>query len=109
MIGSVGLRARVVYKFQSSCDGNMSYIGKTKRHLTIRSAEHLSQRPAIFDHLKECKTCKASASLKSFTVLHTAQNDIELRIKEALYIKKQQPPLNRQLAQQGASYLLSIF
>ena len=41
--------------------------------------------------------------------IHTAQNDIELRIKEALYIKKQQPPLNRQLAQQGASYLLSIF
>ena len=105
----VGLRAKVVYKFQCSCDKNMSYIGKTKRHLTIRSTEHRTQRSAVSDHLKECRTCEDFYGLDNFSVLASAQNDYELRIKEALFIKRQIPTLNKQLAQHGSAFFLRIF
>ena len=106
-----GLRAKVVYKFHSSCDRNLSYIGKTKRHLAIRVAEHLSERSgsAIFDHLRECQTCRHSVCLDNFTVLSNAQSDYVLRIKEALLIKEKKPLLNKQLTQQGSFFFLGIF
>ena len=37
------LKANVVYKFDCLCDINISYIGKTKRHLATRIKEHRSE------------------------------------------------------------------
>jgi len=107
----VNLKAKVIYKFQSSCDRNLSYIGKTKRHLAIRVTEHLSDKSksAILDHCKDCVVCKTNASLDNFSVLTTAKSDYVLRIKEALLIKEQKPILNKQLAQQGSFFFLNIF
>lgn len=105
----VNLVAKVIYKFQSSCDRNMSYIGKTKRHLTTRVTEHFSEKSAIFDHLKDCLTCQTQANIDNFSVLTTAESDFMLRIKEALLIKEQKPVLNKQLAQQGSFFFLGIF
>ena len=48
------LRAKVVYHFECSCDRSNSYIGKTKRHLAIRTKEHLRGSSAIFDHTSKC-------------------------------------------------------
>ena len=104
------LRARVIYKFTGSCDRNISYIGKTKRHLGIRAEEHFSKRSAILDHLNTCQKCKNSVSVeKKFSILTTAQNLFDLSVKEALKIKQNRPVLNRQLANDGSSYLLKIF
>ena len=105
----VALKAKVIYKFQSSCDRNLSYIGKTKRHLAVRVHEHFSDRSAILDHLNNCPTCKNSASLENFSVLTTADSDYLLKIKEAILIKDQQPSLNKQLAQHGSFFFLNIF
>ena len=41
------LKANVVYKFDCLCDINISYIGKTKRHLATRIKEHRSEKSAI--------------------------------------------------------------
>ena len=35
------ITSNVVYKFMCLCDANLTYIGKTKRHLMVRCLEHL--------------------------------------------------------------------
>ena len=103
------LRAKVIYEFVCSCDESLSYIGKTKRHLTVRAKEHSSQKSAISHHLDHCKLCKDNFSLRNFNVLDHGNSDFELLIKEAFYIKKCKPKLNNQLFQNGASVLLEMF
>ena len=105
----MNLKANVVYEFTCSCDRNLSYIGKTKRHLATRSSEHFNKKSAIFDHLTVCKICNDEKSLHNFQILDTANNDCLLQIKEALYIKRRKPQLNNQIFQNGASFLLDIF
>ena len=54
------IKANVIYKFIGSCDKSITYIGKTIRHLAIRSKEHLENNSAIFDHIKTCQNCQNS-------------------------------------------------
>ena len=92
------LRSRVVYKFQcASC--NACYIGETTRHLSTRIREHLvsDKSSHIYKHLQESETCKNSCSAESFTILDYATSKFQIKIKEALYIKWDNPSLNRQL------------
>jgi len=105
------LVANVIYKFQCSRDANLTYIGKTKRHLVTRVREHgTSTGPsAIREHLKACKTCQTKYSVGSFTVIDSARNDLQCCIKEAIHIKRAKPILNTQLSAQGMSYFLDIF
>ena len=103
------LKANVVYKFNCSRDENMSYIGKTKRHLTTRSKEHLTGSTAVTQHLHECASCKDNASLSNFTVIASGRTDFEIKIKEALFIKYEKPRINNQLSQQGSSFFLNVF
>ena len=94
------LRSRVVYKFQcASC--NACYIGETTRHLSTRIREHLvsDKSSHIYKHLQESETCKNSCSAESFTILDYATSKFQIKIKEALYIKWDNPSLNRQLKQ----------
>ena len=86
-----GLRSRVVYKF--SCAGcNASYIGETTRHLCTRAREHLlsdkSSRAA----------CHDSCNTECFTILDSAASKFQIKIKEALHIKWENPILNQQLS-----------
>ena len=105
----LGLRAKVVYQYQCSCDRTLSYIGKTKRHLATRCKEHFTQQSAISNHLQHCDTCKKSFDITKFQILDTSMNDFELQIKEALQIKSKKPKLNIQLANQGAFFNLGVF
>ena len=41
-------------------------------------------------------------------MLAHGNNDFDNKVKEALYIKKQKPPLNKHLHQHG-SFLLNVF
>ena len=51
------LKANIVNKFSCLCDINISFIGKTKRHLGTRIKEHRSEKSAIGQHLQTCYTC----------------------------------------------------
>ena len=66
------LLSNVVYKFTSLCDTNVTYIGKTKRHLITRCLEHLEldkpEQSEIKKHLKKCQICKVS-NIDSFEIL----------------------------------------
>ncbi len=101
------LSANVVYKYHCSCDTNMFYIGKTKRHLVQRAKEHQTSG-AIFNHNSVCNFCH-SVNLSKFKIIDRANSDLELKIKEALHIKMLSPCLNSQLFQNGSEFILSIF
>ena len=94
------LKSRVVYKFV--CGGcEASYIGQTIRHLSTRTHEHLctDHDSAIYKHLhvdsRQGRVCKRSSNENSFSILDHAKTKYQLRLKEGLYIKKQQPILNK--------------
>ena len=59
------LASDVVYKYTCVCDTSLTYIGKTKRHLVVRSEEHLGYekdlpKSEIKTHLKGCHICRNS-------------------------------------------------
>ena len=110
--------AKVVYKFTCQVDPDISYIGKTKRHLGVRSQEHLNTKTylksAVSDHIVACHVCRDSLSngqltYKNFEILKTGSSDYEIQIIEALLIKKFNPSLNKQLFQEGSFVNLKIF
>ena len=112
---SFKVRSFVVYKFTCG-ECNVTYIGKTKRHLKVRMCEHLgisyitgkprkfnqNQTTAVREHLRECGH---KNDLNNFKILTQAKSDSELIIKESLLIGKEKPPLNKQVK----TYQLSLF
>ena len=80
------LRSCVVYKF--SCAGcSSAYIGETTRHLSTRVREHSKNSPS----------CKSLCNESCFKVLDSANNYLNLKVKEALHIMWERPNLNEQL------------
>ena len=107
------LMANVVYKFTCLCDTNLTYIGKTKRHLAVRSLEHLefkSENPKseVKVHLKSCQTCQ-NCNSDNFEVLKKCKNDHENKICEAMFIKSENPKLNKNLFNKGSFVTLKIY
>jgi len=107
------LAAGIVYKF--TCGGcNSTYIGESVRHAKRRYCEHmgvsaLSGKPLkgqnstnVRDHLKRCN---AVSSLENFKIICRDSNEINLRIKESLFINKDSPDINIQ----GNSIKLLLF
>ena len=98
----------LVYKYTCVCDAQLSYIGKTKRHLATRIREHASRESAIRSHLDNCNTCELSYNKDCFSIMDKGNSDFDCYIKEALLIKKHNPKLNLQLYS-GRSFQLQIF
>ena len=100
---SKGLRSNVVYKFLcGNC--NVTYYGKTIRHLKVRASEHMGvsaltgkvsnsqQSTAVRDHLL---FCSHQVSFDDFSIITTARNNFELELKESLLIHNDKPSLNK--------------
>ena len=108
------LNSNVVYKFTCSCDVNVTYIGTSTRHLSIRAGEHLnvsrSSKSAIKEHIRKCSSCKTQPNkMKQFEIIKKCQTSYEAKIHEALVIKRSNSVLNKQLYGNGASFLLNVF
>ena len=82
------LDKNVIYQLTcSKC--NKNYIGSTIRELHTRVSEHFKDsRSSVFEHHLECK------SNFSTKILDRARDQINLRIKEAIYIRNLKPELN---------------
>ena len=105
------LNNHVVYQFK--CAGcNACYIGETARHLTTRVNEHFHTQKdsAIYKHLHDPNnlSCKNASSEHCFTILDRANTDVRLAIKEARYIREQQPDLNKKSKKKQYSLKLLI-
>ena len=88
---------------------NLSYIGKTKRHLAKRVGEHEKDKSAIGHHLQFCTPCRDGFNVNKFKIIDTGSSDTDCKIKEALHIKSSNPILNKQLFQSGSSFVLNVF
>ena len=79
-----------VYHIQcESC--RKSYIGSTVRSLHTRIVEHHTQKTSsVRRHLNECN------SGLTITILDKANDVVNLRIKEGIYIRQLQPEINTQ-------------
>jgi len=91
-----GLRSRVVYKFScASCSA--CYIGETTRHPSTRVREHLlsDKSSHVYRHLQSSRACHDSCDTECFTILDSASSKFQIKIREALQIKWENPPLNQ--------------
>ena len=87
----------VVYKF--TCAGcSACFVGETVRHFFTRVMEHLASERAshIYQHLQNSEHCRALCSTDCFHVLDHTLTTFKLKIKEAIHIQREQPPLNQQ-------------
>ena len=97
------LCSNVVYKFTCSCDSNITYIGKSPRHSSTRVGKHLNmasqhENSKIKQHILRCTLCSnVRHNLNSLDVLKQCKSDFQVKIHEALLIKKHRPSLNKQL------------
>ena len=84
----VALKSMVVYQF--SCAGC---------HFSIRIKEpaESDKNSHIFKHFNTSSLCKNKYSPSCFSILDSASNSIDLKLKEAFYINKIKPELNKQL------------
>ena len=99
------LQSHLVYKF--SCGNcNVTYYGKTERHLNVRSSEHIG-----ISHLTGKRVeCKPFAVLdhhllhnhdsyfNDFTILCQDNNGFRLLLKESILISRDSPVLNKNTA-----------
>ena len=101
------LKSMVVYQFTCSVDQNISYIGRTKRHLLSRVKEHScpTGNSAVLEHIA---VCNCSCTVDNFTILTTCCSALELSIMEALFIRDLKPSLNASLNNQGQSIFLKL-
>ena len=109
------LCSNVVHKFTCSSDSNLTYIGKSTRHLSTRVEKHLNvasqhENSAIKQHILLGTVCsRVRHDLNSFEVLKQCKSVFQAKIHEALLIKKHRPSLNKQLYAHCSSFLLNIY
>ena len=62
----------------------------------------------IKSHLQSCDICK-NASPQNFEILKKCRSDRETKINEALFIKNENPKLNKNLFNKGSFYTLKLY
>ena len=101
---NIGLKSHVIYKFMCS-ECNLTYYGKTPRHFIVRYSEHLSISPFTGKKLNRKTQLKSNVEQHidctkhcndkdSFSIISSANSDLQLKIQESILIKKDQPILN---------------
>ena len=80
----------------------LTYIGMSTRHWSTRAKEHLdinSQVSSVIkNHIMCCNVCSSvKLNLNSFKIIKKRKSEFHTKIHEALFIKKHNPGLNRQL------------
>ena len=89
-------RSGVIYRFKCNrveCDDE--YIGESSRTFGERFKEHLKEPPSpIFDHFN---TTGHPVSLENFSIVGREEQNLMRAIKEALYIRVNNPSLNRNI------------
>ena len=83
-----------VYKFNCSCDADISYIGMTTRHLCVRVREHLHSkvRSAVGKHIDNCHVCKEKpVGVNDFKIMRACSTEYNTQNSESFVHKEVQP------------------
>ena len=79
---------------------NASYIDETTRHLSTRVREHLlsdNSSPHVYRHLLSFRAGHDSCATECLAILDSAASKFQIKIKEALHIKWENPILDQRL------------
>ena len=72
-----------VYKFNCSCDADLSYIGMITRHLSVKVREHLHSnvRSAVEKHIDNCHVCKEKPiGANDFKITRACSTEYNIKI-----------------------------
>ena len=90
--GPMKNRSGVIYRFKCNrVECNDEYIGESSRTFGERLKEHLKAPSPIFDHFN---TTGHQVSLENFSIVGREEQNLIRAIKEALYIRVNNPSLN---------------
>ena len=96
----------VIYRYKCgrvACDDE--YIGESARNFEERFKEHLKAPSSIYDHLN---ISGHDVTIDNFTILGREDRNLLRTIKEALYIRANNPSLNRNIEKCWDGVLLNI-
>ena len=62
-----------------------------REHLLSDKSSH------VYRHLQSSRACRDSCATESFTILDSAASKFQIKVKEALHIKRENPIFNQQL------------
>ena len=86
------LRKNIIYKITcNTC--KYIYVGSTIRHLHTRIKEHLtSKASSVYKHLRSCN----NNNHISVKILASDKDECNIRLREAIHIRKLKPKINNQ-------------
>ena len=88
-------KSGVIYRYKCDrVDCDEEYIGESARNFEERFKEHLKAPSPIHDHIN---TSGHSVTIDNLSMLGRADQNLMRTIKEALYIKVNNPSLNRNI------------
>ena len=97
-------KSRVIYSYKCGrVEFNEEYIGESSRTFGERFKEHQKAPSNIFDHFN---TTGHNISVENFNIVGREDQNLKRAIKEALYIRVNDPSLNRNV---GKYHLLHIW
>ena len=89
-------KSTVLYIYKcSSLDCNKEYIGESSRNLGGRLKEHLIEPSPIYDY---ANYSGHNTKLDNFSIVGSKSHTIARTIQEAIFIRVNDPSLNRKLA-----------
>ena len=88
-------KSGVIYRYKCSEHGyEEEYIGESARTFAERFKEHQKAPSPIFDH---CNTTGHNININNFTIVGREDQNLTRTIKEALFIRVNDPSLNRNI------------
>ena len=93
---SILKRSGVIYRFKCNrveCDEE--YIGESARNFGERYKEHQKSPSPIHDHITISCPSPGTVSVEDFSILAREDQNLLRIIKEAIYIRANNPSLNR--------------
>ena len=88
-------KSGVIYRYKCNEDGGEEeYIGKSARTFADRFKEHQKSPSPIHDH---CNTSGHKGTINNVTIIGREDQSLTIAIKEALFIRVNDPSLNRNI------------
>ena len=96
-------KSGVIYRYKCDrveCDEE--YIGESSRAFGERFKEHLKAPSPIYDH---SNTTGHSITIENFNIVGREDENLNRWIKEALYIRVNNPPLNKNIGKYNLPHI----
>ena len=97
-------RSGVIYRFKWVCDEE--YVGESARNFGERFKEHLKAPSPIHDHIN---ISGHTVSIEDFSILAREDQNLLRTIKEVIYIRANNPSLNRNVGKFHLSHIWDEF